>query len=421
MRRLMAAEAAAMNRILDAQHIRARVTLHGALAVRSSFVGYPLRLADGERLARVVAVERELGHAVYQVRRRLVAGYDAATAVRLREYPLAVELPFPNPQPLPAGGLDLTDRALRALVGRSYQYGQAPEPEYIDLENDPHVLFAAISGGGKSTVMRMALASLLHNTAPADLRVALVDLKNADFPPFADLPHVLAFAGDPPAAAAVVAQVLAELQQRIASRQMPYRVLLLVDELAQLRGDKQAMQALESIMNMGRALGVHVWAGTQYPSRETITSGINTAFTTRIVGRVDSKVSALVAAKRPGTGAEALLVPGDFLRVAGDVRRLKAYNLTMAETAERIQAIAQRWGGRPAAVALPEPAATPDRLAEVVALVRPVVERGGSQNDMVRAVFGPGANTGGSNLVWIKRARAVLEQQQPASDTRIWM
>jgi hypothetical protein len=407
-----------INSILTANRVAAHATVAGALAVRSSFIGYPLELGRNEKQARVAGLLREMGNAIYAVRRRLLPGYSQPTPVRLREYPYALEVPYPNPQPLPSSSASIRAPRYHALIGRWYEFGQQPAEQYLDLERDYHTLVAAMSGAGKSTLMRMMLLTLLANTSPEQLQVVVVDLKNDDFPVFRTMPQVVTFAGDPASAAGAVAMVDAELRRRIETGARTPRLLLLIDELAQLRTDRATMSKIADILNMGRAMAINVWAGTQYPNKETITTEINVAFTTRLVGRVDGPNAANVATKRAASGAHLLAVPGDFLRIDADVRRIKAYNLTHPETAEMVAFWRNRWRSQPAAAPLlaatqAAPVATQPtadvRLAEIAATIAPLLDGGASQNEMIRVVFGPGANTGGSNLAWIKRARAHLE------------
>lgn len=415
MKQLGLQEVNEINTILKENRVAACATLNGALAVRSSFIGYPLELGRNEKQARVAALLREMGNAIYAVRRRLLPGYNQPTPVRLREFPYALEVPYPNPQPLPSSAASIRAPRYHALIGRWYEFGQQPAEQYLDLERDYHTLVAAMSGAGKSTLMRMMLLTLLANTAPDLLQVVVIDLKNDDLPVFRTMPQVVQFAGDPASAASAVAVVEAELRRRIETGVRSPRLLLVIDELAQLRSDRATMGRIADILNMGRAMAINVWAGTQYPNKETITTEINVAFTTRLVGRVDGPNAANVATKRAASGAHLLAVPGDFLRIDTDVRRIKAYNLTQTETAELVGFWRRRWQNRTAAPALapvaaiPEPTPADARLAEIVRIVEPLIAAGASQNDMIRAVFGPGANTGGSNLAWIKRARAHIE------------
>jgi hypothetical protein len=151
-----------------------------------------------------------------------------------------------------------------ALVGRSYDYNGACD-EWLDLERHYHMLVAAMSGGGKSTLMRMALSSLALNTAPNLLQIILVDLKNDDLVPFRNLPHVINYAGDIESAAAAIEYVYQIKTERIASQDKPFRLLLVIDELAELGSDKDVLKplgafyrpAVHSASTYGRGRNIH--------------------------------------------------------------------------------------------------------------------------------------------------------------------
>lgn len=338
-----------INQMLHAHGIKAETHIVRTVCVPSSFIAYGLRIAQGESVKKIEAIDRELSNALTRQRVRHLPGYDGKAVVRLRDFPLALEVPHPQPTPLPWQSANLRTARYVGLVGRSYG-ARGPREEYIDLERHHHTLVAAMSGGGKSTLMRMALLTLAYGTAPAELRAMLVDLKNDDLTTFRRLPHCIRYAGDVDSAAQVIDYVHQVKTERIATGDKPYRLLLVIDELAELGQAKDTLRQLGSILSTGRSLGINVWAGTQYPAASAIGSVVAASFTTRLVGMVDGKNSAHVATKRAGSGAELLQTPGDFLRVDGqDLVRMKAYNIDQADTAGLVQRIAGRWKGQQAA------------------------------------------------------------------------
>jgi DNA helicase HerA-like ATPase len=333
-----------------------------------------------------------------------------------------LEVPYPYAKPLPSSEARIRSPRFHALIGRWYEFGQPPQEQYIDLERDYHVLIAAMSGGGKSTLMRMMLLTLLANTSPEHLQVVIIDLKNDDFPVFRQMPHVVQFAGETTSAAIAVAALESEMRRRVECGERKPKLLLVIDELAQLRSDRVTMSRISDLLGMGRALGIHVWAATQYPNRETITTEINVNFTTRLVGRVDGPNAASVATKRAASGAHLLGTPGDFLKVDTEMRRFKAYWLSQSETASLIATWRLRWRHvcKTQNLELPKDGGGGDmRVLEIAEKIAPLVAAGASQNEMIRSVFGPGANTGGSNLAWIKRARAYLEEKERGNERGI--
>lgn len=367
---LMDAEGVFIKKMFDDHGISARIAKKSE--IKSSFISYGLELGPGESLKRVESIQRELSNGLTRQRVSAIKGYAGRAVVRLRDFPLAIEVPHPSPTPLSWHSASMRMARNYALIGRSYSTGA--REEYIDLDRHYHTLIAAMSGGGKSTMLRMALLTLALNTPSDELHIMLIDLKNDDLVPFQALPHCVGYAGDIEKAAEVIESIFQLKTERIASREKPYRMLLVIDELAELGPDKDALRKLGSILSTGRSLGINVWAGTQYPSAQSIGSVVAASFTTRLVGMVDGKTSANVATKRAGSGAEMLTLPGDFLRVdGGDLVRMKSYNIDDADTAMLIKQIS---GKRLAQVA---PVATKLKIPdEVLAIFRTCTDTDGN-------------------------------------------
>lgn len=352
---LIDAESGAINKMFVDHGIHAVISKKLTTEVKSSFISYGLKLGPGESLKNVEKIQRELSNELTSNRVRMLRGYKGRAVVRLRDYPLAIEVPHPTPTPLHWDAAPMRMGRYHALIGRSYSYTGARD-EYIDLDKDYHMLVAAMSGGGKSTLMRMALLTLARNTSPDILKIVLIDLKNDDLVPFRQLPHVKAYAGDIESAATAISDVHDIKTERIKTQEKPYRLLLVIDELAELGPDKEALRKLGSILSTGRSLGINVWGGTQYPSAASIGSVVSASFTTRVVGRVDGKNSAYVATKRAGSGAEFLTLPGDFLRVDGsDLVRMKCYDISQDDTATLIKQISGKSNVAPVASKLKIP------------------------------------------------------------------
>ncbi len=423
---LMTAEIETINRLLKAYGVQAITHRRLTLCAQSSFIAYGLRLAPGEAIAKIERLHRELADALSHTRER--QGYPGRVIVRIRDYPLAIETPHPAPIPLDWRSTPLHGKPFHALVGKSYS-PQGARNEYVDLYQHYHTLVAAMSGGGKSTLMRMGLISLAYNTHPADLVFVLVDLKNDDLTPFQRLPHVGGYAGSIEAAAVLVDQVHQLKEARIAGGAKTPRVLLVIDELAELGERRDVLTLLGRILSTGRTLAINVWAGTQYPTAAAIGGIVARSFTVRLVGRVDGAQAANIATQRPGSGAHLLAHPGDFLRIDGpELLRLKAYNLGGEAVEGLIATCCDRWGGSQAASLLPG-YATPQRvdgqpvtapsgppaqdaeLSIIVDRVRPLWATGAPLAAMIRAAFGDYANTGGTNRTKVLQAVAVLKAE----------
>jgi hypothetical protein len=418
---LIDAEINAINRLFQARNVLARVTRGRTLEVRSSFISYGVQLARTESSKSVDALQRDLSNVLTELRTKLIPGYQMNAVVRVRDFPLALEVPHPAPTILQWQSAAIHMARFLALVGRSYT-AQGPREEFIDLERDYHTLIAAMSGAGKSTMMRMGLCTLLFNTPTTELSVYLVDLKNDDLHPFRQLPHVVDYAGSPAAAADIIQRIYRIKEERIESRERPYRILLVIDELAELGTDKDALRKLGSILSTGRSLGINVWAGTQYPSADLISGVVNASFTVRIAGIVDGKTSANMVTKRAGSGAELLQLPGDFLRTDGaELRRMKGYNLSAEDTSLFVRKICNKWGIKPstavieAAAAVQEAAAAVPAWAELVEAFQEFTDstgqlRRGAISAILHQLYGDKAPESGNNY---KRAvRRINEWHQ---------
>jgi len=324
-KQLITVEAKAINSVLCAQHIDAGTSPRWVQVVNSGFIRYNLKMSPGEKQARIEGVLRELTNGLSTARSRL---FNTKHVVRARfsEFPQALEVPHPDPKPLAwtYGALRRT-QPHTMLIGRSYV--QAPRDEYVSFDDSPHTLVAGITGAGKSVLLQMMLLSLTHATSPADLRLVIVDLKNEDMLPFRNLPHVLRFAGNREGALDAIRMVQAEKEARIADPgRKPYRLVLWIDEVAQLAQDNEARAMLGDLGSIGRGKLINLVAATQYPTKEGgIGSLMKANFPLRLVGMVAPGQSH-IATGRAGTGAELLPGKGSFLRLQGqDVYRFQAF------------------------------------------------------------------------------------------------
>jgi hypothetical protein len=207
------------------------------------------------------------------------------------------------------------------------------------------------------------------------LKLVLIDPKNEDLRPYANLPHVLAFAGTLGDVADAVERVAAEVRARIDRPHFkPYRLLLVVDELAQLTQINGAIKTLGNIMSIGRSKLINCVVCTQQPTEE---GGMGTMMKANVPLRLVGAVSAgqsYTATRRKNAGADMLPGNGAFLFLKGlDLFRFQSYYMDSLDERHAVAMINQRYCTvTPAAVL--EPVLTPTALSPEVEPLEPVLE-----------------------------------------------
>ncbi len=325
---------------LDDYNLKAKVVVERCFVADQSFAVFALDLLPGGKIATIRKLMPELSERLSNLRM-------AKTPARLRTLPLGIEVPHPDPKPLLPTRDDLNQAEYMMLLAKGFGYEGAKNLT-IDVREMEHALLAGTTGSGKSTLLRLMLATLCWSTSPRHLGMVLVDLKNDDLTPFRELPHVVAAAYKKTQANYVLRMVDAEKNRRIeegsgGSPLGAQQLVVVIDELAELATDKEAMAILASILGVGRSLGIHVIAATQKPLASVIGSITKGNFTMRVVLRVLSAEDAKVATGLAGTGAEYLPGNGAMIMVhGGEVERFQVYYIDELNAATR-RAYHQRW------------------------------------------------------------------------------
>ncbi|MEY9855823.1 S-DNA-T family DNA segregation ATPase FtsK/SpoIIIE [Catenulispora sp. GAS73] len=184
----------------------------------------------------------------------------------------------------------------------------------IDLDDDgPHGLIAGTTGSGKSELLRTLIASMAVDADPEHLTFALVDYKGGGaLDECARLPHVVGLVTDldeqlsERALRCLEAEVhhrerllrdagLSHVRdyQRLRDRERPDlepmpRLVVVIDEFATLvKALPDFVDALVSVAQRGRSLGVHLIMATQRPSG-SVSDAIKNNVKLRIALRLES-------------------------------------------------------------------------------------------------------------------------------------
>lgn len=337
--KLMTAEIELINKLLMAHGIQARVKASLSMCVDSGFVAYGLSVMQGEKIGKIELIQRELSNALTTQRANF--GPLGKVPVRISDYPLAIEVPHPEPVTLRWDKKQILKTPKHAmLLGRSY-VNSGQNSEIVSFDEAPHSLIAGITGAGKSVLLQMMMLSLCYNTPSSELEIVLIDLKNEDMLPFKKLPHVKVYAGTKEKALSAIQYVVAEKEKRI-SREgyKPYRLVLWIDELAQLASMKDAAMMLGDLASIGRGKLINLVGATQYPTEKGGLGGLLKAnFPIRLVGMVAPGQSH-IATGRPQTHADMLPGRGSFLRCQGPtVQRFQSYHIEHDEVVRMVSDI----------------------------------------------------------------------------------
>ena len=187
------------------------------------------------------------------------------------------------------------------------------------------MLIGGTTGSGKTELLRWVLYRLARQNPPERLRMLLLDPKRSELRPFAQLPHLLhATVNNPLDCARVLAWAVGELERRADTGRTRPRVVVVVEEVADLAATAGILPAMARIAQVGRGLGMNLIATTQQPGARSLGDSLAN-YPARLLGRVASSTLTFGAAGRARTGADSLLGRGDFIMLsAGEGVRFQA-------------------------------------------------------------------------------------------------
>ncbi|MFZ1258017.1 MAG: DNA translocase FtsK 4TM domain-containing protein [Candidatus Saccharimonas sp.] len=304
---------------------------------------YTLKPPAGIKLSRITALETNI-------------------ALNLAASSLRIEAPIPGQK---AVGIEVPNRKaadvrIRGILDTS-EWRKADEPLSFAIGKDiagsavvgelnkmPHLLVAGQTGSGKSVMINTLLCSLLYRNAPSDMKLILVDPKQVEMAPYADIPHLLTpVIVEPEKTISALKWAVNEMERRysllaeekvrdiksynskikgkhvsipdedgnmqeVDEGTMPY-IVIVIDELADLMmvAARDVEALIVRIAQKARAVGIHLVLATQRPSVDVITGLIKANIPARIAFTVASQVDSRTILDQ--IGAEKLLGQGDML------------------------------------------------------------------------------------------------------------
>ena len=372
--------------------------------IRYKFIPY----AAGIEFSDVFRLKDELNSLLANARR------DEKIQVRFDAVEFALEVPRVD-----RVNLDFVPAALSAFtarVGRSYAFGEAKD-NYLDLadSNSAHTWIAGMTGSGKSEMLRTVVTDLFDNNPPAQLHALMIDLKNRGLRPFANDPHVMAYASEPEQATAILKWLHAEMKRRKADGTCEPRIVLFIDELAELAsecGDNVVDGELPSLARMGRELGINIIATAQKPDSALIGPQLKSQFGCKLIGILADSTTAFHITGRRRSGAESLPGKGAMLLIRDGVHPLRVQGYFVGERVTEVAAVV---AGKYEAQRL-QPISLPvsDEVAKLARKAKPVVEKytrdgklqRGGVGAVVAELFGADARNEGHNN---RTARKIID------------
>jgi S-DNA-T family DNA segregation ATPase FtsK/SpoIIIE len=305
-RKLLDIQANQIELVLAGHQITARVV---GGTVTPHTVAFQLATRMGTRLSKIKALSEEIALSLQ------------APSCRVVRHNGALNIEVPRAQPAKVPLLELCHRlAYTPPCSPVLGVDETGTPLLLNLPSPDvaHALICGTTGSGKTALARaMALSLALHNPQ-RQLQLLLIDPKGRGLSPLSALPHLLCPPlTEVPQAVARLTWLVGEMERRDARGVNHPRLVLFIDELADLLmiGGKELEFALTRLSQRGREAGVHVVACTQKPTAAVIGSLTKANFPVRLVGSVTSPEEAKTASGVSGTGAERLQGRGDFLLV----------------------------------------------------------------------------------------------------------
>jgi len=222
----------------------------------------------------------------------------------------------------------------------------------VDLVDQPHLLIAGSTGGGKSVFQGAVVSGLLLAKSPAELELFLIDTKQLDLPLFKGAPQVKNIVDKIEKVHDLLDNMILNVRRRtermkgiarniaefnkllegtVGQQSMKYKVVV-IDELADViaqdkdlerteaaeiemetrdRKRTRIVNKIQTLTQISRASGIHVIAATQRPSVKLMSGDIKANFPMRLTFRLPTSADSRVILGEGG--AENLLGKGDYL------------------------------------------------------------------------------------------------------------
>ncbi len=297
---------------------------------------YTLKPPSGVKLTRITQLETNIALNLAAQSLRMEAPIPGQKAV-------GIEVPNRKAADVRLHGILTADKwhGIREPLGFAIGRDIAGDAVVGELNKMPHLLIAGQTGSGKSVMINTLLTSLLYRNSPSDMKLILVDPKQVEMAPYADIPHLLApIITKPEECISALKWAVNEMERRYTllaeeklrdiksynqkkkDEGMPY-IVIVIDELADLMmiAARDVEALVVRLAQKARAVGIHLVLATQRPSVDVITGLIKANVPARIAFTVASQVDSRTILDQ--IGAEKLLGQGDMLLLTPEMSKPK--------------------------------------------------------------------------------------------------
>lgn len=322
-----------------------------------------IKPAAGVKITKIEGYKKDISLALRTRSLRILAPIPGSECV-------GIEIPNPKPQLV----------QLREVLG-SVAFTQAMQNSWTNLtigkdisgshivkslEDMPHLLVAGATWSGKSVWINDFILSLIYQNTPSELKFIMVDPKQVELSIYEGIPYLLSpIITEPQKAIKVLKWTVEEMEKRysllkskssrniqeynnkVESQQHMYRLVVIIDELADLMmsGNKKDTESyITRIAQKARAVGIHLIVATQRPSVDVITGLIKANIPTRIAFGVVSQVDSRTILDQ--IGAEDLVGKWDLLYIDPKTKyplRVQGPFVSTAETELIVHAIKSKY------------------------------------------------------------------------------
>ena len=210
---------------------------------------------------------------------------------------------------------------------------------YTAMLSQSHLLIAGATGSGKSVLMNSLISTALLDS-PGKARLILLDPKMTELFQWEKLPHTIRYSYEQDEMIKSLRETIDIMENRLRHlRTMGERlwtgaqIYVVIDELADLLTTNKVEVAplLQRIMQLGRAAGIHVIAGTQCLLASVLPTPIKVNFPAVVCLRVATKQQSRFICDK--TGAELFPDPKSagkalgYFRTGADIKQFEVYRV----------------------------------------------------------------------------------------------